>query len=514
MLNTLERIQNQLRKFFYPILTVSTISIILFTVGYSFFYDINLANESYDASNTYRIAQQPLNLRREILHNEQNFELYYDIIATVFRIFGNNYRYAVLLNLIVWLISIVLVKKFIDSKFSSKNWQLFYLFLYVSSAQLIYYAFYMRMYGLINLSTILHIFLIEKYIKNRDWRILFAGGINLIIMTNLHPVTIVFLGIVGISSMITIRSKPHLLLFTSLIAAGAITNILQIVNKVNWLDTYLGRGVNYLSGITMPFYTFPHFLLFKWGNYFSWILFCIILYTLWLIIKSRLLLKKEHMHYVIPAVFFIAMTFFLQQFSNARHFIFFAVPLLFTIYVGISLLKGRIKLIMAAVMYLYFSCAILSLFVVEIDKQNLVRSFCIEIHAYDFKNGIAISDMYLYQILRDCAKNVQIALPYRGKLVLDTQLGPFAILKEQSLLGGYTYQVLSRVGVPAKEEVKELLKKGIPNIADLDIQPEYVYLLDYVLPKQFVNLYELKMLEGYSFDRLDGNIIIFKKNAL
>jgi len=431
-LESIKRNSSLNNKLILATLNITILSIIVTT---TFITITHNANFEFDESNTLAISKLTISTINEVLSKEQNFPLYYYILNSLYKISGDSENAAKILNLFTWYLSVCLIYKISKTYATNIVWQKYFVLIYVLSPMFFMYAYFIRMYGLINLISITFIYLSMLYIQTKKslWLIL---QIPLILISSLlHPSAIYAIPAMFITSMLLAKSSvvKKLIFFTSLISIVIIA--FQISNKTDIYRIYFGQGVEYLKNDATYFYQIPLMLFTTGRSALAPLFYFTIIYVIY---KTTIQKKWDKIHapILIPGILIGIIHLVNTQFASPRHFIFFSAPLLLIIV--ISLQKQALKTqilctglitVVSTIMYLSFTASFF-------HEQKTATQFCGVIKSIN--QGTLITDWGTYNSTKYCTKssNVNILILTPEKVISSQNENAMSILNQQALLGG------------------------------------------------------------------------------
>ena len=307
----------------------------------------------FDESNTLRISQLPFSGILEVLSYEQNFPLYY-LIAHVFLAIFKNYIALSIFNFAIWVFSFFVLYRLLKL-FFSHHWSLYFLLLYSFVTSINYYAYSLRMYGLINLVLLAYFYWLFLYARKNQLLLLIYANIAVLVLVLLHPTMLVVLVLSAIVEVILIRKRLHYLIFLVCKIITSAILLLEVSMKEDILRIYVTQGMEYMGGFEKTFWEFPSQLLFR-GNYqFFDILFYLVCgYCVFLFIKNINMKAKENS---IPSIFLILLLIvhlFVRKYAP-YHYIYLTGPFLLAIFQGVfNENKKRRKFLAITLLILFF----------------------------------------------------------------------------------------------------------------------------------------------------------------
>lgn len=215
----------------------------------------------FDEANTLNIMEQSFSNISLILNKEQNIPGYYYLGHIILQLW-NSPNSILLLNYIFWLSTIFLVGVLVYEYFKDKHKVLFYCAIYSMIVGVGFYSFYLRMYGLVVLLTLLLIYLFKKYLDVKKNIYLVCFVFVLLIYATIHPQFIFVWGIFFISFMVVSISTKERIFYTLLILPSFLLFLLFFLNK-DLGSIYFGTSIAYVKYQTDVYFNFFSYLLFK-----------------------------------------------------------------------------------------------------------------------------------------------------------------------------------------------------------------------------------------------------------
>lgn len=423
-----------------------------------FVYQYN-PNYAFDESNTIRISSQSFYNILEILRYEQNFPLYY-FISHIFLSIYQKSQILQLFQFITWIFSIIFFYKLSKYFFKTKSESLFVTFIYTILPASYFYAFYIRMYGLLNLFGIVFLLFLTKFVKYQSTKSLYMAFFCLLIMVLLHPSGILFL---PLALPLLLFAKPRqrlsVILFGTMIL---VIFLFQISLKVDLLKSYLGVGVNanndiypiysrfiiYSSVVFQNIPTIKNFL----DVSFS-IVFFIVLFYRFIDFKK---FKNTDLVLVISLFEVMLISFAILNITATRHMVIFAVPIVIFLFQSIMVKITTIKVVSAYLLLTLIIAQNLVYMTIIKEDFSFSKSFCKNIMMVE-SNSLVITSMTVYNAVSFCN-------PDLNNIVFASTMEPFYIknkstkdvLIEQAKLGGFGERLDYPINIVSQQSPQNL----------------------------------------------------------
>lgn len=464
-----------------------------------------LSRDSYDGSNTINISSLNLKEIGEVLSKEQNFPFYYYIIHFLLTFDSQTEFFITLFQLSTWALSLLLFHKLLEKFVSNRLWQSVGFFIYTITPTIVYYSYYPRMYGIINLIVISLMYLIQKYLDKEKTLYVVESGILLILLSFLHLSGLFIIAMVTINYLLTLRKKTDklLILLFFFLSVGLIH--FQIFQKNNPQETYLLRGLSYLSEVKYSFLYYLELLFIGNITPISLVpVFALSISALYLI-KSNGFYDKKRLYLYLNLGFFVLYCLTQKQFSNYRHYIFLTPALLLIIIEGLEKIIKNHKVSLAAVItafYLLYSLIplIYNYYLITPLKKDL----CIKIS--ELKDESIVTDYLSYNFINYCNKtNKNILIMYKEGIYFSNDFSNKEILIKQAVFGG-TVEMASKdspqkvIDYSKTPSIKKFLEEQ-------NFESKTTYLINSTLPRKSLNQYEISVMRGCKLENTWKDII-------
>ncbi len=490
------------QKPFFPRIVYSIILLFCSLILYICLY--NNPYIYFDESNTLNISRQTISDILKILSYEQNFPIYYILIHFSYILFGNTPLSIVIFNFIVWIFSIIIFRKLIKIYVNNESLVSFFTLLYSLTPAAFYYAYTIRMYGLMNLLIIVYLYSYAKYQQSNNIKWVFLASLGSVLLSLVHPSSLVVIPIIFLIGIVTIKKRTHLLITTITAVVSVITILLQIFTKNNILQIYLRDGVEYLKYTNSFFFEFPNLLLFFPSTELGVLFYLVSFYLVFRIFIGRNIFDQKYLPLVVFNLLFFILHLLLTSFTNARHYIFLLTPFLTAFFLGLNLLNSKYKFLFilgSTVFYIWMSLIIINS---QLTLNKVVTNFCNQISSLE--TGLLISDFGHFNTINQCKINDLHHIFISRDGVTDPRVeGETGILIEQAKLGG-TLWLSNRKPLPLNynwDALKAYLEKN---------NPERVYLVAGLINRNYLYTDELDVFKSYKLEKfITPSIFMFKK---
>ncbi len=345
------------------LLTIQSIAVVCI---FALFHNPHI---DFDESNTIRIAQQDNETISRVLSYEQNFPLYYRILHVLFS-FTDSSRSAVFFNLAFWLFSTVVFYKLVRLYEKDTVWALFSTLLYTLTSSLSTYAYYVRVYSLINFFVLIFLCAISLYQRNQKKRWLFLQAFSTTALSLLHPSAIFILPLTAIVGGIVIRKRLHIMFFFLHFAVACVLSLLQFLQKQDIVKIYLTGGVEYMNSFRNTFYTIPAQILFSLHETTQYtfipLFYIFLVFTLYLAFRNKFFSQRIYAPITVFIIFFLISHLILPPRMNPHHFIFLCPPLLLFLTIAVHRFTNQYR-----TYFLFFLCLIFVTFTIFNNAQYI-----------------------------------------------------------------------------------------------------------------------------------------------
>ena len=374
-----------------------------------------------------------------VLAHEQNFPPYYQVLHLLFLAFGQHDLTAISLNFVVWIASVYVFSRIAAEYFGRGPWRLLATLIYALTPSIFHYAYYIRMYAVMNLCFLLCIYLLLRYVASRRKVHLVLSAVLFPILTVLHPTGGVVVGLLFVLSLFLVRHWKDVLVMGAFVLASFAAFLFEVLQKVDVARVYLGTGIEYVAVSRDPFHTFPSKLLFRGYGDHSW-LFYVLSAVLVFEFLRRFCFSRKHFPVVFFCSLFIALHVLLKTFVDSHHFYFLTAPFLLALSLGLFQLtregvRYRALLVILPCAFLLNSVQFCR---EALQKQSHFQEFCKAVKGLD--GGGILTDYVVFDAVTHCAppgkhriavlRNDDVVdmtnLSLKGQLIVQAELGGVA----------------------------------------------------------------------------------------
>lgn len=293
---------------------------------------------SFDESNTLRIASHSPRVIAHLLSYEQNFPAYYVLLHGLLRVFDNDVHALIIIQLLLWCGSILLfflITKFVNSDL---HYRMLFTLLFSLCSSISYYAFYIRMYGLVVFLFLVVIWLSFRYMRYGCVRDIYLMFPVLLGITLLHPSGL-FLTCAQLLFLLIVVPNTLIRLVCAACGIGVFGTGASFLIKSRPLhEIYIG-GVRYASEIHVDYHEIVQYLFFSAGSQFAWLVFLAVSWSFYIFVTNRLWKNKTGVILAIYGCMFIILTFVVRELYQPRHYIYFVPVLLLIMLMSLSYTK-------------------------------------------------------------------------------------------------------------------------------------------------------------------------------
>lgn len=462
----------------------------------------------YDDSNTLNISSHSTKEILEILSYEQNFPSYY-LLAHLLITQFHTVKAVVIFNLVVWVCSIIFFYRLIKTYISADNWSYVYTLLFVLTSSISYYAYHTRMYGLIILLVILYFYSVQQYIAMPRKRWIGAQGVVFLGLSLLHPAAILTLPIIVIVSLLLATKRNHFISLAIFGLLSATVLSLHFIQKSNLYESYLSRGIEYIAEANHTGYSFfvqtlffPDLFAESASNVVFYIFILLILFKS--IFVHRLKLTQSNLIPVILSFIYIFFSIFFAPYLQPRHLLFFVIPVLLTIFIGLQSFTLSSRVLFSLVLFIFFLGFSLQQFSTIYTLNHQAEIFCSSIRR--IRNSIILTDFSTFNFVERCDNGENEIVVLGESAVNSASVSAKDLRIYQARSGGLTSLSMWEAG--SSQTIVKVLKQYLDeNTSNKNIF--FARAIEYK-PKIFAD--ELLLFNKYIFSSFEGtSILVFEK---
>ena len=355
---------------------------------------------SFDESNTIRIASYPPQTITRLLSYEQNFPAYYILIHGMMSVLDDYVHAIILVQLLVWGGSIIvffLITKYIRVSF---NYRLLFTLLFSLCSSVSYYAYYVRMYGLVLLLFLGIIWLSYKYTYSHNVRYIYSMLPVLFGIVVLHPSGLL---IVVAQLLLVFLIVPYgsVRIVYTVCSAGILGAGILLLHKNRQLYEIYVEGVRYANEAQMNYHEIPQHLFFSAESQFDWLVFMVVCGSFYIFIANRLWRNTEGILLSAYGCIFFIITLVTRGVYQPRHYIYFVPILLLIMLSSISYIRRKnVKAIIVIGLICIFTGSFVKFYINQTVLTVAYKYDCQQLSNLD--SGIIITTVPYINILSYC----------------------------------------------------------------------------------------------------------------
>jgi len=404
---------------------------------------------SYDEANTVLIAQKSVRDIISILSYEQNFPAYYFIIHGLFLVSGGSILAVMLFQYAIWLCSIVVFYWLMRILRASRTVRLFFTVLYSFTVSVTTYASNVRMYGAMALLTIVIIYLLIRYAKEKKMSDAFfvAGATGVLVL--LHPIAVVTLGVLSVLGIFVIKEKKTRIFYYAFLFLALLVVIGNLALKQRSLTAiYHTEGVRYFNELPAHLHQIPDRLLFTIKG--SWLLFLVISYLITRFFRAGGNYQQDWFIVAGFGIVLIGLSITADRLIAFHHISYLSPILLLLIYKGLQTLRDAQRFAFSGFLFIYFATISVSSSVLQAANQQQFSLYCQAVS--QLEPGVIITNYIMAPFSSHCLDVPRLAvyvLEHDGSLTKYTDLTSAETLKMLARMGGLYSNTKERIAYRA-----------------------------------------------------------------
>lgn len=385
--------QKRIEAILWSFLFINVLRVLLFT-----YYHI--PHLSFDELNTLTIAQTSISDIWNILAYEQNFTFYYYLLFMA-REIASIEVVAKTINFFTWILSLFLFYKLARVYIRNHTFLLYAIVLYSLIPSIYFYAYYVRMYGFMNVLGLIYLYSLIRFLSSRKSVWFYSVAFSVVALSITHFMAYVVIVVNSIISLLIVTDKKQKYYLLSVSVVGCFLIGIQLLLKFQPITTYLQDNAEYVHALKLDIITAPTVLFFVFYNYgpLFWLAFAYLIHRYFILFRTRgngSMRKFPHGLLAVYAGVFL-LTLVAYPSLLTRHAIVLIVPLLLCILLGLySLRKNTVTY--RGLSFFLLAFFLFKAFVFDSDQLLLEldhRVFCDEIRALDVDVVVAQYMMYL-----------------------------------------------------------------------------------------------------------------------